>query len=295
MSQAGLINSKGGGGGGNVQTLTGNTGGAVGPTANNINLVGATLYTTAGNPGTSTLTVEPLPNAYPITPYVVGPVGAAGYQTIQSAINAANVAGGGIVYIQPGTYTENLTFFDKIQLNGTQAYENSLSTVIIGTHIAPLTGAIAIANVELQNAGDIFASIAAGSSTISIINSTFNITTSGWIWNLPNWTGNGFNINNSGAANLFFNNCQIGAGTVNTLTTNATQARFDLTFVVCPVAISGSGLTLGLLTVFGNTLTVNGSANVQLFLGDFLSLTAGVAAIIANSTLPVILNEVSIN
>src|SRR5208337_1143213 len=60
MSQAGLINSKGGGGGGNVQTLTGNTGGAVGPTANNINVIGNNTQgiNIDGNPGTSTLTVS---------------------------------------------------------------------------------------------------------------------------------------------------------------------------------------------------------------------------------------------
>lgn len=56
MSQAGALNS-GGGGGTGVQTLTGNTGGAVGPTANNINVVGSGAITVTGNPGTSTLTI----------------------------------------------------------------------------------------------------------------------------------------------------------------------------------------------------------------------------------------------
>lgn len=64
MSQAGIINVAGGGGGGApIQTLTGNTGGAVPPTANNIFIVGGTStannangITFAGNPGTSTLT-----------------------------------------------------------------------------------------------------------------------------------------------------------------------------------------------------------------------------------------------
>lgn len=45
--------------GGYVQTLTGNTGGAVGPTAGNINVVGdGSTITVAGNPGTSTLTIS---------------------------------------------------------------------------------------------------------------------------------------------------------------------------------------------------------------------------------------------
>jgi hypothetical protein len=41
-----------------VETLTGNTGGAVGPTANNINVVGSGGLTVTGNPGTSTLTIS---------------------------------------------------------------------------------------------------------------------------------------------------------------------------------------------------------------------------------------------
>lgn len=63
MSQAGIINVAGGGGGGSpVQTLTGDTGGAVPPTANNIFILGAQStdnntvgITFAGNPGISTL------------------------------------------------------------------------------------------------------------------------------------------------------------------------------------------------------------------------------------------------
>lgn len=41
-----------------VETLTGNTGGAVGPTGHNINVVGAGEISVAGNPGTSTLTIS---------------------------------------------------------------------------------------------------------------------------------------------------------------------------------------------------------------------------------------------
>ncbi len=58
MSQAGILNVAGGGGGGTpVQTLTGNSGGAVPPTANNINVIGAGGVLVTGNPGTSTLTI----------------------------------------------------------------------------------------------------------------------------------------------------------------------------------------------------------------------------------------------
>ena len=57
MSQAGIINVAGSGTS-VVETLTGNSGGAVSPTANNINTVGAGSITIVGSPGTSTLTTQ---------------------------------------------------------------------------------------------------------------------------------------------------------------------------------------------------------------------------------------------
>jgi hypothetical protein len=57
MSQymVGVLNS---GGGSAVTTLTGDSGGPVPPTAGNINIFGGTGIVTAGNPGTSTITVS---------------------------------------------------------------------------------------------------------------------------------------------------------------------------------------------------------------------------------------------
>src|SRR5690606_25217380 len=64
MSQAGTFIATGGGGSGPIDTITGNSGGAVGPDgANNINIVGSGSGVTsnievAGNPGTNTLTIS---------------------------------------------------------------------------------------------------------------------------------------------------------------------------------------------------------------------------------------------
>ena len=57
MSQAGALNATGGPTG-NVHTLTGNSGGAVAPTNNNINVIGSGVISVVGNPGTSTLTIS---------------------------------------------------------------------------------------------------------------------------------------------------------------------------------------------------------------------------------------------
>ena len=58
MSQygKGISNS---GPGAYIQTLTGNSGGAVGPLAGNIDVVGTGVITVVGNPGTHTLTITP--------------------------------------------------------------------------------------------------------------------------------------------------------------------------------------------------------------------------------------------
>lgn len=236
MSQ--IYKSSGSGPAPDTETLTGNTGGAVGPDAAfNINLLGATLYTVDGNPGTNTLTINPRVNAYPITPYVVGPVGEAGYQTIQSALDAADAAGGGIVYVQPGVYNENLTLYGTTEIVGTPGNSDlgtSGNTVtIFGVHTPPTTGSFTAVNVLLQSATHIFSSNAAGSAAIILENSTSQIT-NGYLFNLPNWTSNGsfttYNmadfstdngmVNNTGGATVFFISATHGAGTANPMITS---------------------------------------------------------------------------
>lgn len=65
MSNAGILNIAGGGGGGSpVQTLTGNSGGAVPPSANNINVVGTGAVVVTGSPGTSTLTISVITDSF---------------------------------------------------------------------------------------------------------------------------------------------------------------------------------------------------------------------------------------
>jgi hypothetical protein len=57
-----------------VQTLTGNTGGAVGPTGGNINVIGEGNITVTGDPGTSTLTISAGQSVFlQIDSYVIQP------------------------------------------------------------------------------------------------------------------------------------------------------------------------------------------------------------------------------
>lgn len=174
---------------------------------------------------------------FPITPYVVGPVDQADFQTIQAALNAATAAGGGIVYVMPGTYTENLILFGNTGIVGTPGNSDAgtagNTTVIVGTHTPPSTGSFSIVNVKLVSATDVFASTAPGSSAI-IIENAFIAITSGYLFNLPNWTSAGafitYNIGegstnngmvlNNGGATCFFISATHGAGTANTMITS---------------------------------------------------------------------------
>lgn len=133
--------------------------------------------------------------SFPITPYVVGPIGEAGYQTIQDGLDAANAAGGGIVGVQPGTYTEDLTLYDNTQVvgfgsNGTiTAGSGGIGPIIItGTHTPPTSGQFIFKNVSFTSSGSVISSAAAGTATIKVDECAVG-TISGYLFDLDNWVG----------------------------------------------------------------------------------------------------------
>jgi len=215
MSQGGA-NTSSGSGGNPIETLTGNSGGAVGPdgafnidvlgnNASGIDIVGTpasnlltviglqasttqrgtTEYATAIETGQltdSTRTITPA-GLEPIlvTPYVVATGGA--YTTIQSAVDAANAAGGGTVYIRDGSYTEDLTLYDSVNLNGVG------SVTINGSHTPPATGSIICDNITFSDNDSIFLNNAMTTFNLTCNNCFFSID-SGYIIEGTNWGGN---------------------------------------------------------------------------------------------------------
>jgi len=140
---------------------------------------------------------------FPITPYTVGPVGEAAYQTVQSALDAANTAGGGLVYVQPGTFTENLTLYNNIVLQGA----SSSDSIIVGTHTPPTTGSFTFDHLLLQDNNAIVSSAAAGSTTIRIQDCITEVQ-QGYTLDILNWTGllYIFNLQTRGLADGGINN-----------------------------------------------------------------------------------------
>src|ERR1700754_279014 len=172
-----------------------------------------------------------------ITPYIVSAAGlanGASYTNIQAALDAANTAGGGIVYVQPGSYTENLLLYANTEVVGTPGNSDAgtagNTVIITGVHTPPATGSFTFANVRLVSATHIFSSAVAGSAALVIENSFIQIT-NGFLFNLANWTGtfitynigegstNNGMVNNAGGATCFFISATHGAGTGQTMST----------------------------------------------------------------------------
>jgi hypothetical protein len=252
-----------------VDTLTGDTGGALSPTAGNINILGGDGLSVAGAGSTLTINRD-AEGGYPITPYVVGASGEAGYATVQAAIDAATSAGGtNVIWVQPGTYTEDLNITSSITFMSIDGV-----AIITGIHTPPASGAVTFDGFVLISATHIISSAAAGSTTFNI-NNSFIIVTNGYVFNVPNWTGeilmdncgeastnDGVVNNATGSSDIKFINVEMGAGTGQTMQLNGGGGflRFDTCNVNCPVNLAGSGdLIMQNGVRFGDTVTIGGS------------------------------------
>ena len=258
-----------GGGSSDVNALSGDSGTAT-PTAGNISIVGNDLYTVVGSG--STLTITETAGAYPITPYVVGSSTEAGYTTIQSALDAANAAGGGLVWVQAGTYTENLTLYDGCPVRGSKFSE----VTITGVHTPPTTGAFSFIDCTLTSATDIFNSAAAGTASLLIETSVITIT-NGFIFNLANWTGtlsmddggdggstnNGIVTNTAGATILFVN-FTMGAGTGQTMVTSGTTTLQNCE-IGCPIDFQTGSVLDFIYCTFSAALTFSNNSTGTFF------------------------------
>lgn len=98
-------------------------------------------------------------NLFGISDFIVDPLDVHGsFNTIQSAIDAANSAGGGVVYIKKGTYTENLTLHDKVYLSGVCVDGRLQNFVTIaGNHIFNDSGTgfgiCIVENIDFESVG----------------------------------------------------------------------------------------------------------------------------------------------
>jgi hypothetical protein len=204
MSQAGAL-SIGGGGTTIVSTLTGNSGGPVSPTGNNINTIGSGSITIVGSPGTSTLTTQltgltnhnVLVGSGTDTITKVAP-GTAGVPLVSQGAASDPIFGTATV---PGGGTGTTSF----NINGVVVSGNTgtapLSAVTLnnGQLAIGQTGGVPVANTLTAGVG-ISISNAPGSITISTIGSGFTWNVIGASQTLA--VNNGYFCTSGGALSL---------------------------------------------------------------------------------------------
>lgn len=236
-----------------------------------------------------------------ITKYVVDADGSADYITIQAAINAANAAGvDADVYVRPGTYTENLTLYDGINVIGT----STTNCVIAGQHTPPTSGVIEIKNLTLEGSTDIFNSAAAGTTNITLKNCITSCL-NGYVYNLLNWTGilsflntttlgleEGI-INNTGGATLISYNSSLGYGSTNPSVCSGGLVNIIGSNITNPVTFGGAAtFTISMGSSINATLTTAGTAAGSVFETSFS--TGATAAISHGSAGVLMLSNCSI-
>lgn len=246
-----------------------------------------------------------------LSPYIVGSTNS-DYTTIQAAINAANTAGGNAnIYIKPGTYTENLTFYQNINIIGMGGYGTE-EVKIVGSHDLPGSGECLVKGVSLSSTTDIFDLTTGGSCDFALVDCNV-LTTNGFIVTglgtsgsitLSNVqdVGSTLNeiVNQVGTGPVKIVNCQLGAGSAtftsygNTTIYNSTiTAAIILTtsttassFIYCSY-INGYVYTTGAHTVDiktcylsnGSSPVISHTGTAPLYLNDIISESTAASAI----------------
>jgi len=299
-------------GAGAAESLTGNSGGAVSPTANNINTVGTGSITIAGNPGTSTLTTQltGLTNhavqvgAGTATLTQVGPTATVG-QVLQSAGLAADPAYSTATY--PLTTTINQILYSSAAntVTGLAAanravYTSGATGIPVATALATdgqlIIGSTAGAPAAATLTAGTGISITNGSNSISIAvnGSTVGETITGNSGGALSPTAGNWNV--LGASTAAGTTPVTTSGAVSTLTVNVQKAQAiaatDATkvglanFNSTQFAVDANGFVSTSGTGILNTLTGNSGGAISPTAGNINTLGTGSITIAgAGSTL----------
>lgn len=247
-------------------------------------------------------------NNFGLSPYIVNTTpGKGSYTTIQSAVNAATADGGGTVFLQQGSYVEDLDLSEItnfVEVVGATGLGDEGQVEIIGTHIPPLANTTFIfRNTKLSSPTAIFNSNAAGQSHLVIIDALLNVT-NGYTFNLPNWigifelfdinpgSGNDGGVNNTGGASLFIFDAGLGAGTLNNMILSGLSVLFGVG-IACPLTAQGSANLSIDSSTFIQGLTF--SENSTQAISNSRISSGSLAAVTTSSSNSVVLNNVVID
>lgn len=247
-------------------------------------------------------------NNFGLSPYIVNSTpGKGSYTTIQAAVDAATAAGGGTVFLQQGTYTEDLdlsTITNFVEVVGATGLGDEGQVEIIGTHNPPTANTTFIfRNTRLSSATDVFNSAAAGQSHLVIIDAFLNVT-SGYTFNLPSWTGtfelfdvnpgtgNDGGVNNTGGASLFIFDAGLGMGSANSMVLSGSTVLFGVD-IACPLTAQGTAKLSIDSSTFAQGLTFSDSST-QTISNSRIS-SGATAAVTTSSSNAVVLNNVVVD
>ena len=238
--------------------------------------------------------------------YIVTGDGYGPFSTIQQAIDQAEadrISGAAtlpiVVFVRPGTYTEDLTLYNDINIEGSSDDD----VTIVGTHVPPATGVFTITKVTLESLTHAFSSAAAGNTEIIVKDCLFKLT-NGYVFNMTNWTGdllidlcedlstsNHIVINTAGAA-LDITDSNIGSGVAAMVVSGVTHIFNSQ--ISCPATFAGTSATLiDGASRLNKAITTAGTAEVD-FVGGIISTGAAIP-ITHNSTVDLVLNNVVVN
>ena len=208
-----------------------------------------------------------------------GTADGANYTTIATAYAAAVTASAGgtvpqTVFIQPGTYTENITLSPSVDLTAFVCDSDTPTVIISGKITASYTGTSTISNIALQTNGD-FALVVSSANATNLDLYGCKITA---------LTGTGISVTNTGgntarlhlyycgggtsAGAVFFNksgNCELKfwygvyGGPGNASIISNTGLDFNWTFFANAITNSGALLISGNSSIYGITTSSTGS------------------------------------
>ncbi len=286
------------------KTITGNTGGALSPTAGNWDILGYNSAITGYSPYTtgsaSTLRVQ-MPGT---VKWVVNPTANLGtHQTITAALAAAS--SGDTIFVTPGTYTEDITLKAGVDIVSYQGEGRTPQVTLVGKATATFAGTCTLSGIRLQTNSDFFLVVSGSSATIvnligcylNCSNNTgisFTSSSASAVINIDDCRGNiattgitYFATSSAGTININFSILSNTGNSTTASTISAGTVQMSRTAIAFPVTTSATGAFNATYTQFStnatNTtcLTVGGSGSHVYYFNTFDSGSATAVSISA--------------
>jgi len=176
-----------------------------------------------------------------------GTADGANYTTLAAAYAAAVLAGGPqTVFVQDGTYTENITLSPNVNITAFVCDATTPNVIIVGKFTASYSGTCSLSGLELQTNGDYFLEVTGANPTNLFIDSC----------NLVCSNHTGINYTSSGGGVLEINYCAGGLSTSGIAFVTASAASVSAIRLGYSV-IGNAGISTTASTIAGGSLALN--------------------------------------